>query len=445
MAKCRRWYEVLISALVVISLLFSFTNYVYVSAVSAVTLVFAAFVFGGRTRRLNDITIRLFWFFFYCAISVLLTNPRQLIDFGFYRYDGNLFITFAPLLVLSMSEIRFDTKRILFWFVTISSIANLAGMVLYFAQRPPEYAFFFTAHNAAGGFLAMLVVFNGYLVFAKKELRWISVVFLLTNLLGLYLTNSRGSLLPLVGAVFVALLMKKWAKADLWLTALLVGGIFVLAAFIASVRGDDVIIHYDEYQLPAVFAGSQLSSALGLFNRSWTMVNRLYYLWPKAVYLFGKSPFFGVGFGTFNDNSYNWVGFEGLAYLNVGSAYVNGSNHAHNSYLHILTETGIFGFALFTGFLLSIRKSILKMEDKKLAGALLVTFLYAAYSGLFEHRLTTPAQMIPFVLLLGMEVSNSRACVVTKKAAASLFAVGVIPTNQPCVSSGEGLVGGDNK
>ena len=403
-----QWYEQIIYFLVIVSLFFSFTNYVYISALSTLSLVLIVFVFFGKKMHISNITIILFIFMFFCFISGLVVNPAQMIDFSFYRYDGNIFITFAPLLVLSMCHIRFDVWKIVKNFVLVSSIANIIGMAMYLITRTGhEYSLFFYAHNAAGGFLAIVITCNVFLVLKRRKMTIYSI-FLFLNILGLFLTNSRGSIFPLIAAIICALCYFKFKlkNIDLILTVVGIFAIFVISCYISYVRSDDVLIHYDEYVLPYSFKTSTFNQFLLGFNRSYTMVNRMYYLWPKATYLFNQSPFFGIGFGRFNDNSYYWQGIQNLFYLNTSSTFVNGSNHAHNSYLHVLCETGLFGFSLFALLLLSIRKFILKLSDNGLKYILYICLVYSCFSGFFEHRLTTPAQMIPFILLLGITISN---------------------------------------
>ena len=84
------------------------------------------------------------------------------------------------------------------------------------------------------------------------------------------------------------------------------------------------------------------------------------YLWKYAINLFQKSPLTGVGFARYNDTDLDYVGIPYVAQLATsGEAYygsgirweseqkMTSTGNAHNSYLHILAETGLIGLVLF--------------------------------------------------------------------------------------------------
>lgn len=400
------WKETFVVFLVTFSLYCTFTNYVFISAIATFILLFFIPFAINRDFAIKSITGYLFLIFVYFAISALIISPRQFIDFGFYRRDGNIFITFAPLLVLGICRYEFNIKKILTNFVMISSMANVLGIILFFTVKgEPEYFMFFTAHNAAGGFIAMLVVFNLYVISIKKNNRLIFIVCLFINIFGLYLTDSRGSIIPLIVAIAMFFIDKKIKNIDIlfFVGAFLV--LFFSVAYIAMVRGDDVFIVKSGYEIPKEFSNNRLLNEFFSFNRVHTAIDRLFYLWPRAAQMFLYSPIFGMGMGTFNDEI-NLVGQKGLLCFNLASQYSNGSDHAHNTYLHVLAENGLLGIILLILFLWEIKKFARRIEDKKLGNAIMLALFYAIGSGFFEHRLFTPAQMIPFVLILGMAVSN---------------------------------------
>jgi O-antigen ligase len=413
------WYESIITFLCVFSLMFSFTNYTYLSAISVISVVFVPFILIDNNFKVNKFSKSLIILLVYFFISALIVNPRQVFSFDFYRRDGNVFITMIPLVVLSMCSIKFDIWTIIQCFAVISSAANLVAMLKYFVTRPSEYWMLFTGHNSAGGFLAMLCAVNLFLIvhnnegIKKEKGKWrLSSYFwaicLLLNLFGLYLTNSRGSLLPLAVAL-VYLLCNRYIKDfDIVVNFLIMICFFIVVGYIAAVRAEDTLVNTSGYILPEEFANNSLMNlALNTVHRFGTVIDRLFYLWPRAMYLFFKSPIFGIGFGGFNDTDYNFIGINYLFNFNFSAVIINSDAHAHNSFLHVLAETGIVGIVLLLKMLFKMRKEILNVKDKNLKRLLFVAFNIAIVSSFFEHRLFTPSEMIPFILIFGMVMSNN--------------------------------------
>lgn len=400
------WKETVIVFLTTISLYFTFTNYVYLSAVASLIILFFVPFVIQKDLKINSVVGYLFLFFVYAIVSAIIVNPLQIVDFDFYRRDGNVFITFAPLLVLGICGYEFNLKKIISNFVIIGTFANVIGIVRFFlSSTSPEYFMFFTAHNAAGGFLAMLIIFNMYAITKNKDKQLFFVGCILINFYGLYLTDSRGSLLPLFLALIIFFIEKRIKNIDIIIFIGAFLALLTLVGYVAVVRGEDVFITKSSFDLPKEFENNKTVNNFFSFNRSYTAIDRLFYLWPRAAQMFIYSPFFGTGMGTFNDEI-NLIGQKGILCLNVSPDYVCGPDHAHNSYLHILAENGLLGMLLVVLFLIEIKKFTRKIEDKKLGSFLLIALFYAILSGYLEHRLFTPAQMLPFILILGMAISN---------------------------------------
>lgn len=67
-----------------------------------------------------------------------------------------------------------------------------------------------------------------------------------------------------------------------------------------------------------------------------------WYLWKTAINTFLEHPFFGGGIGSF--------GFFIPAHFKAPGYLIS---HAHNIYLQLLAETGIFGFTAFLGYIIN--------------------------------------------------------------------------------------------
>ena len=117
----------IINAIVVflatLSLYFSFTNFVYLSAVGSLLIVFFFYYLLKRKFLVDNVAFFLILYYLICIISSIIVQPKQLLEFSFYRRDGNVFITFAPLLILTMCDIRFNLwKNIKYLVVTILNV-----------------------------------------------------------------------------------------------------------------------------------------------------------------------------------------------------------------------------------------------------------------------------------------------------------------------------------
>ncbi|MBW4049140.1 MAG: O-antigen ligase family protein [Proteobacteria bacterium] len=129
------------------------------------------------------------------------------------------------------------------------------------------------------------------------RLFWLAGVALL--LYGIYLTNSRGAFL----AVMVIAGVYVWHKRGLF-SALVLGTVGMMGLMMLPTRAQDIDV--DD------------PSAFGRVDA-----------WYEGLHMFRTHPLFGVGAGNFTD--YNYL-------------------TAHNSFVLVLAETGLFGYTLWLAF-----------------------------------------------------------------------------------------------
>lgn len=122
-------------------------------------------------------------------------------------------------------------------------------------------------------------------------------------LYGIYLTNSRGSMMA-TGAILLLIFWRRYGS----MKALILGGVGVSAALGVSSR------------LSTLEVGEE---------SAWERV----YAWDEGIYMMLDSPLFGVGYQNFDQ----------LYYLT-----------AHNSLILVLAETGLIGYTLWFTFVGSI-------------------------------------------------------------------------------------------
>jgi O-antigen ligase len=383
-----------------VSLLASVTNLVPFSALLAVPALVAPLLFLGR-RSVPSLTFSLVVMLGYFMLWALLYHPPSLLEYGFYRRDGNVFITFAPLLLLSLLRLDIDLDRLVRSFVYVASALNGVFLVIYaitggtiFFHQPGFYHFLFVAHNAAGGFLAVLTALSlGYYV-AKRDRVFLFLTLL--NLVGLFASDSRGSILGLIVACGIVLVLK--GRLVRTVVAVIVVGHLVVVPWLYSVA-PPAALHVES---PMTIE----SDTFDALPRSYTVALRAFYLWPRAWHLFQSSPIIGTGFGSYNDLPYNLQGVRPVAEINRPVNVRHTDSHAHHTFLHVLAETGMIGLALLLVFLVRTRRFILGIPESALRQGLHLVFWIAVISSLTEHRLFTPSQMLPFTIVLGLAVAR---------------------------------------
>ncbi|HBR69911.1 MAG TPA: hypothetical protein DEA55_11105, partial [Rhodospirillaceae bacterium] len=142
---------------------------------------------------------------------------------------------------------------------------------------------------------------------------------------GMFFTKSRGGLLGTLVMLTVLILTR---APKLGLTIIITG---ILAV------GGGVFFLLLVYGWDGTVAGL-------IPGRPEAVLDRLI-IWTRAIKVFTDHPLFGVGFGGFHDEVYRTGGIA----LNVGLGYE--SLHCHNTYLEVLTGTGLVGFLSYLTFL----------------------------------------------------------------------------------------------
>lgn len=390
-------YELFSRAVLILSLtalFFSVTNLVVISAITVLALpLFPLLLFRQRVQ--SWLTVSLAMLLGYFFLLTLAYDPAALIQPDFYRRDGNVFITFLPVLILAQLRLEIDIKKLVQAFVLFSASLNivfigvflLTGGTLFISEQG-IYHFLFIAHNAAGGFLAMMAAFSLGL-FMRQRSPLFLVAFLIHGW-GLWLTDSRGSVLALLLAAVIVLLDTRRTWHRLILSVILAGHV-LLGAWLYHAHYHQGITRDN---VPAEFQ-----------HRGETLSDRLFNLWPRSIYLFLQSPVLGTGFGSFNDQPYELEGIQHLLMQNQTENKIHSPAHAHHSFYHVLAETGLMGLALLLFFLSHTRRFILKLEDPAVRGSLFFAFWVAVLSSFTEHRLFTPSQMLPFTILLGLIIA----------------------------------------
>jgi O-antigen ligase len=181
--------------------------------------------------------------------------------------------------------------------------------------------------NSLAGYLNLVFPFGmACAVLAKRgRLKTLGIWCAALSGLAVFLTQSRGGVLALIGA----LVLTGWFLTSRWATRIkmMVAGVLVSALLIGP-----------------VLSGVQRFQHVDIETESTRLA-----AWGAAVILFTEHPAMGVGYGN---------------YRTLFDTYVPGAEaesvDAHNLYLELLADTGIMGFAVFFAvigmFILQVRK-----------------------------------------------------------------------------------------
>lgn len=375
-----------------ISMYFTVTSKIPLSPISSLAGALLLPIGLLTRKKIFKFELLIILFLIYVFLSTLFFDPNAFLEFSYYRYDGNIWISYLPLFVFSFLNLNFSESIIksfvkfvfftyslvfIYWLLTkhcpISSICSFPGL--------------YEARNATGGFLSIVTTIsfilwqNGY-----KKFKYVTLLLLIM----LVLTFSRGSLLGLAASVFLIIILY---KKNIILDKFIFISLFLLTIGVALFFYDSQKEYYNEAEVLSDVISS------GTSTKSANILIRSAYLWPKSIDMISKNPIFGNGFSSFND-----YGFD------ISNGQYFGSNHAHHTYLHFLAELGIVGLVIYLLFLLSFRKFWIKyrLKNKIIADSSYFSLLTVVFASFTEHRLTTPASMIIVSVLISLFVSYVR-------------------------------------
>lgn len=409
----------LVLPVLLIGLYGTMTNVVFISPFpSIVALLLLIPVLVLRKKQIIPrFVLWLYLFFIVCLLSTLFYYAPSLLSYDFYRYDGNFIISYLPLLVFPFFSFKISLESVLKKFAYFVTAVNLLFYLFFFiktkggclinpAAEGNTFDPFFKATNAAGGFYSVLA--SLVLGFYLRERKKIYLLLLFLIFLFLWGTTSRGSILGLLlGAGFYFL----YQRRQKWLIGAAIIGIVTVQGIIVY----NTYPYYKAYLFDSEDIGEDTQAYLdaaygGQDTKEANLYIRAFDTWPRGTALFLNSPVIGSGFGSVNDlpiklNS----GLPGIISFNGSKNHFFNDAHAHHSYLHFLAEVGIIGlvvFLLFWSKLFAFIHSERTAIPAPVKAFLLIAMFNLAIMSFTEHRITTPSNVLPFVIILCIAVIN---------------------------------------
>ena len=106
--------RILLNIVIILGLFFSVTNLIPISVLPFIVFsLLAPFIFV-TSLKIPKVSFWTAVFFTISIINILVYSPNSFIDPSFYRWDGNFFVSFLPLLFLPLlPENNSNIKKII--------------------------------------------------------------------------------------------------------------------------------------------------------------------------------------------------------------------------------------------------------------------------------------------------------------------------------------------
>jgi putative inorganic carbon (HCO3(-)) transporter len=341
--------------------------------------VFSSYLRGRLRWQRSSLDIPLMFFLFIGLISIFgFRDLHASLDGFLMIFSYILFFYLILNNTRSLADIKSYTLALVLSgsLIALYSIYQyLVGFELlnrYIASKslgtavPNRVFAIFVSPNHLAGFLIMIIPL-AFVTLTLSRSNWQKLIFgaaLVAMGIGIVMTQSRGGWLSL-GLVLLVLLsgyiMLKKPKE-----------IFVLITVLAfTITIGSVLMMPGKRSAPQATSYSALESSEAVLSAQGRFL-----LWRGSMRMAQAYPLSGTGIGTFA-TMYPLFQYGGLY-----------SKHAHNVYLEILAETGIFGFLLIIIiFFLIIIKGVAIVRRKDDSYSLLALGLLAGVVGFTAHSL----------------------------------------------------------
>lgn len=366
----------------------------------------------------------LYWI--YSGILVGSVDPGDLHTLRFINGDGRIFITYLPLLLFSVMLVRHHAVSTLLYALTWIAAASV---ILYFVWLATgsstlseggggHYVGFLTSHTGAGTFFGLLCIF--LVIYGYNTGNRAAQSMGLLMALPLFGSASREAL---VAALAVAVwYMIRVRRLRPIVATLLLGAISTASMPILAPQTWQRTVSILDWSLveTAVLTAETSDWEPGtgdpeLLGKEHNVLSRVVF-WTYAAKRFSESPIIGIGFGRYNDSQLQMKGTPGAFYVATGGVKNFSVSSAHNSYLHMLCETGVVGLALllwlWAAIYLRLRRAAREFASRNEAYAFFVacqgSIIFILVCALTGHALAAPSIGVPVATLVSIAMAYHR-------------------------------------
>lgn len=361
--------------------------------------VIASYALGAFRRRENGIaspfTLAFLSFFLFASISAVVAPVSTGAVLALTRFSGYFLLVFV---VGRSIKSKSELNKVIVSMVIAGVVSAMYGIYQY--MQPDEGTFYdYSMKGLDGGSVARVSSTFGNPNFYAEYL-----VLLIPVAVALFITSRsalRKTLAGVAVALFIGNLMLTYTRGS-WLA---VGGGMALMSIVASTWS--IWVYLVSLGLSLVLTPGVAARLASIADIAEGTAGFRIRLWNIAMGIIQDHPLVGIGIGNF------YEAFTGYVFkhpeLSVGWVTYG----AHNSYLTIWAETGIFGIVSFIAIILvSLKFGIylikVKRDDRYMFWfglAFLSSITGFALNGLTSNNFHHPQPAVFFWLLLGLQLS----------------------------------------
>jgi len=333
----------------------------------AVLLVLGSVLLGGRWRRWHGFHVAAVLFVLWAGMGLLIVNVSE-VPPKFWTY-----LQLVLMLLITWEAARTESRvRGLMLAYVLGCYVSAIGTVMVYRSQAGALRRFSAGGvdaNDLANTLALALPMAWYLALRYRKPLWVWVcrAYLPLGLVAIGLNGSRGGMLStLVAMMIVPLTMTHLTPARLAAAVVTLGTAGALAiAYVPSTIYERFATTTSEVEAGDLHGRVEI--------------------WMAGVRAFSQRPLVGYGAGGFKGAAAQW-GFRRVA---------------HNSYLAVLVEQGIIGFALYALMVLAVVREAFRLPrlERRFALVLLATMAIAMLPLSWEDR---KAIWISLALLLGL-------------------------------------------
>jgi len=320
-------------------------------SISLISLLFLIYCFNNKNFSYFKNKFFYFFLIFWCylILNSLINNfnlDSLKISFFYFRY-GVFVIAIASLLEVDDKFVKYFFYCILICFIALI----VDGFYEYFFvnENISRVSSFFGEEKILGSYLSRLwPIFFGLSIFVIKKKKKLFFLFILTFILTevlVFLSGERASFFYLnLSAIFVILFSQKLLKLRL----------IILSSSILLLL---IISYLNPLAKERIF--DRTIEQMNLFDENFKLQQDNKYIFSKE-----HTEIYKAAFKIFLDNKVLGAGVKNFRNICQDERYNTHrdscSNHPHNTYLQILSETGIIGFSFLIFIVFYFCKYILK-------------------------------------------------------------------------------------